>query len=74
MTTQVNYTTGLQLLESMPSDLHQAFITNVIQDRGHSAFVDYLSFQFSSPKQALVCAFVLEDTIEGREFWEGVLL
>lgn len=74
MTTQVNYTTGLQLLESMPSELHQAFITNVIQNRGHSSFVDYLSFEFSSPRQAFVCAFVFEDTIEGREFWEGVSL
>jgi hypothetical protein len=72
MTTQTNYITGLQLIESMPSSLHQAFITNVIQDRGHSAFVDYLSFEFSSPKQAYVCAFKFKDTIEGFEFWEEV--
>lgn len=72
MNTQTNYITGLQLIEKLSPRIQERFIMNIIQQRGAASFVDYLSFEFSSPKQAFITAFIFENTTEGHEFWEEV--
>jgi hypothetical protein len=72
MNTQTNYITGLQLIEMLSPRLQERFIKNTINDRGYCGFVEYLSIQFSSPRQAYVWAFRFEDSTEGFDFWEEV--
>ena len=64
---------GSELIEAIDNEIAVKVLQNIILERGLQNLPDYLSFQFSSFKQALVCAFKFEDSTEGAEYWNNVV-